>query len=64
MAQQARDDATERRTRIKEIASPRMVRGLSLGRSPNRATSRGQSVGSNSNDFASRMSSLHLQNQS
>ena len=34
MAQQARDDVTERRTKIKEIASPRMVRGLSLSKSP------------------------------
>ena len=57
MAQQDRDDVTEMRTKIKEIASPRMVRGLSLGKSPTRNTSsRGQSVGSGCNDFSSRMS--------
>ena len=36
MAQHAQDDRSERRTKIKEIASPRMVRGLSLGKSPTR----------------------------
>ena len=66
MAQQARDDVTEMRTKIKEIASPRMVRGLSLGRSPGRrSASRGQSVGSHGggNDFSSRISSMQMQNQ-
>ena len=65
MAQHAQDDRSERRTKIKEIASPRMVRGLSLGKSPtHRASSRGQSVDSGTGTFASRMSSnLHLQNQ-
>ena len=65
MAQQVRDDATEIRTKFKEMASPRMVRGLSLGKSPTRrASSRGQSVGSGTNDFSSRMSNLgQIQNQ-
>ena len=35
------------RRQIREIASPRLVRGLSLGKSPTRRlSSRGQSVGS------------------
>ena len=65
MAQRPREDGTERRTKVKEIASPRMVRGLSLGKSPTaRGTSRGDhSVGSGTNDFSSRMSNVHLQNQ-
>ena len=55
--------ADQRAQRIREIASPRVVRGLSLGKSPSRRqSSRGQSVGSHSAwDNSSRFSSMQQQ---
>lgn len=59
------DNASDfaRAQRIREIASPRMVRGLSLGKSPSRKQSeRGMSVGSQGGasfaDNSSRFSSM------
>lgn len=53
------------RVNIREIASPRIVRGLSLGKSPSRRlSSRGVSVGSGGasfTDIGSRFSSMQQQ---
>ena len=62
LAQQEQNENIGEIRKIREIASPRVVRGLSLGRSPSRRlSSRGQSVGSQGNDISSRFSSMQQQ---
>ena len=60
-AEQVEEAADSRAQRIREIATPRMVRGFSLSKSPSRRqSSRGMSVGSHSGwDNTSRFSSMH-----